>query len=548
MDMYDGPDIQVSSPAPPKALVIPFEAFAQPYFVHEKDTLLLPATNEWRGIAEAVRAKAVRLPGPAGPIDLYACGNSPLLAKLMRGAGVEVPSPILTGGYDWAGQVLYLSQEITAGMMVANTRGYVLNGLGTGKTLSTLLALDYLILQGVVKRALVVAPKTVLRRVWEKEIFDRMPRLTPVVLSGTRGQRVKGLIQRNWNIAVINVEGVKVIARELHEAGFQALVLDELALYRETKTDRWRICKALVDIMDYAWGLTGAPTPNGPWDAYGQIKLLTPWQVPMSASVFKQDVAIETYPGVWLPKKGSEKYVFDRMQPAVRFPRSEVLELPPMQKLDQKVGLSRLQAEAAREMVAKLMVLYDEGRVKAANAAVLAGKLLQISSGAVYTEDRKVVDLKAEDRIDTTRELMTEAEGKAIVFVPYIHLCDMLPKALGLPGIRMVNGSTPDKDRDSIFTLFQDARSPVRYLVAHPRCMAHGLNLTKANVIIWYAPYPSNEIYNQANDRIIRAGQEREQLIYRLSSSAAENKVYRTLDNRGSMQDTLLELFVSKFA
>ena len=194
--------------------------------------------------------------------------------------------------------------------MVMHPRAYVLNGLGTGKTLSTLLALDYLIQIGLVTQALVVAPKAVLQLVWEKEIYDRMPRLKPVVLSGTRKQRLKGLHSFGWNVAIINVEGVKVIANELHAVGFEAMVLDELALYRDQRTERWRIMSKLVQTLDYCWGLTGSPTPNGPWDAYAQAKLLTPWQVPMSFGSFQQKVAVQgAFPGQWLPRKGADKIV-----------------------------------------------------------------------------------------------------------------------------------------------------------------------------------------------------------------------------------------------
>jgi SNF2 family DNA or RNA helicase len=160
-----------------------------------------------------------------------------------------------------------------------------------------------------------------------------------------------------------------------------------------------------------------------------------------------------------------------------------------------------------------------------------------------------VVDLNPADRLDLTSTLMQEADGKAIVFVPYRHLCDMLRDRLNLPTrqIRVVNGSTNDHDRNNIFQDFQDPNSGVRYLIAHPACMAHGLNLTAANVIVWYAPLMSHMITEQANARITRAGQEREQIIYQLSASAAENKLYHTLEQRGSLQNAVLKLFETQF-
>lgn len=540
----------MKSGSSPGAQLIPLAHLDEPYFLTERNTVLIPHDGAWADIAALGPHKVIDLPTVDGGRKLYACENTPALAAALYSAGIEVPSPILhDGAYDWGNQTLYISQELTAGLMVMHPRAFVLNGLGTGKTLSTLLAVDYLLQKKLITKVLVVAPKSVLWRVWEKEIFDRMPRLKPVVLSGTREQRLKGLVQKHWNVAIINVEGVKVIGRELHEVGFEALVLDELALYRERRNERWQIMQALVASMDWCWGLTGAPTPNGPWDAYGQIKLLTPWNAKTSFGAFREAVAVQTAAGRWLPRRDWQQYVYERMQPAIRFARSEVLELPSKQVVTYDVNLSRPQRDAAKTLIKELVIQYGEGLVKASNAAVLLGKLLQIYAGAVYTEHREVVDLEATDRIDLCAELMAEAEGKAIVFVPYLHLCKILSAKLSFPPgqLRVVNGSTPDRERNVIFTDFQDKNSPIRYLVAHPKCMAHGLNLTQANVIIWYAPYTSHEVTNQANDRITRAGQEREQIIYRLTSSAAENRIYRTLDSRGSLQDTILDLFEQKF-
>lgn len=524
----------------------PAKLLDEPFFIPDRNVLLLPATPEWHDLPRVTWFKRVTISGR----KLYACRNNPALNQLLFSAGYDVPSPLIYDKlFDWSGQSVFMSQQQTSAMMVCRRRAYILNQMGTGKTLATLLALDWLILQKIIRRALVIAPLTTLQPVWEAEIYSRVSRLDPVLLTGSRKQRLAGLQGSGWNVALINPEGVRVVRAELHHAGFQALVLDELAMYRERTTERWRLTEALVKKMDFAWGLTGAPMPNGPWDAYGQIKLLTPWEVPISFKRFRDDVATEPYPGKWKPRKGAEAYVFRRMQPAIRFLRSEVIELPPSQTITRQVRLSSEQEAMAKVLIKDMIVKHQEGMVKAVNAAVLVGKLLQVYSGAVYTDKREVIDLHAKNRLDTTREIMDSAEGKVIIFVPFRFLCDMLPAQLGVPAssIRMVRGGVPDSVRTIIFQDFQDRNSPVKYLVAHPKCMAHGLNLSQANVIVWYAPFMSNEVVAQANDRITRMGQEREQLIVRLSGSPTETRLYRTNDQRGSMQDAALGLFESKF-
>jgi SNF2 family DNA or RNA helicase len=199
--------------------------------------------------------------------------------------------------------------------------------------------------------------------------------------------------------------------------------------------------------------------------------------------------------------------------------------------------------------------MYKEGIVKADNRAILIGKLLQAYGGAVYTKDKAIINLSPKSRISTAETIADSAAGKVLIFTAYKHTCEMVFRELsrsksdkydGGP-MAMVHGDTPLKERYEIFRSFQDANDPLRRIVAHPKCMSHGLNLTEADTIIWYQPYQGYETYQQANGRITRAGQTRRQLIYHLRASSVEDKVYNTLVTNGNMQATLLELFETEF-
>lgn len=80
-------------------------------------------------------------------------------------------------------------------------------------------------------------------------------------------------------------------------------------------------------------------------------------------------------------------------------------------------------------------------------------------------------------------------------------------------------------------------------IVAHPKCMAHGLTLTAANTIIWFTPTASLETYEQACARITRPGQTRKTLIIHLTGSPIETKIYRRLREKASLQGALLDMF-----
>jgi SNF2 family DNA or RNA helicase len=72
--------------------------------------------------------------------------------------------------------------------------------------------------------------------------------------------------------------------------------------------------------------------------------------------------------------------------------------------------------------------------------------------------------------------------------------------------------------------------------------MSHGLTLTEASTIIWYAPVSSNDTYEQANGRITRAGQKYTANIIHLAGSAVERKTYKRLEQRQTTQGVLLDM------
>jgi SNF2 family DNA or RNA helicase len=73
--------------------------------------------------------------------------------------------------------------------------------------------------------------------------------------------------------------------------------------------------------------------------------------------------------------------------------------------------------------------------------------------------------------------------------------------------------------------------------------MAHGLTLTEGNMIVWYAPTSSLEIYEQANARIVRPGQKRKCLIAHLCGTPVEKATYARLQSKSKMQGLLLAMF-----
>jgi len=484
-------------------------------------------------------------------IDCIVADHTADLVRFMENLGTQIPPPIMHH-YNWPGaRVPFESQTVTAAMMTMNKRAYVLNELGTGKTFAALGAMDYLMDELEIHKALIVAPVSTLTCVWEREIFATMPHRTCALLYGDAQQRLKALSQ-DVDFYIVNHDGLRVkslYAALLKRRDIDCILIDELAAYRNGQSTRWKLMSALTSTRKYVWGMTGAPTPNDPTDAFAQAKLINPKRLPVAFFKAFRDMTMRQISQFkWVPKTDANQIVHDAMQPAVRFTRAECVDLPPLLITERDPPLSKEQEAAYRDMHSNMRVKFqkDPRAIYAPNAGVQLGKLLQIGAGFVYGPDGSAILIDYSERFDALEEIIYEAEKKVIVFLPFTRGVDRLYSDLMQAGhsVAKVYGDTPKAERDRIFNAFQSQADP-HVLVAHPKCMSHGLTLTAANTIVWFSPSLSRETYEQANGRVSRPGQDTHQLVVRLVSTMAERKAYRVLDRRGAVQDVLLELFAA---
>jgi SNF2 family DNA or RNA helicase len=465
-------------------------------------------------------------------------------ARLARNLGIHVPAPILTR-YDWSGTVPWDIQRSTAAVLTESERCYVLSELGTGKTRAVLYALDYMLRHGIIKRALIVAPLSTLTPVWEREIFQLMLKFATVVLYGSRAKRLQ-LLAQGTPICIINHHGLRVLGQHAIDAHFDAVVLDELAIYRTKNTDVWKAAEGVVKAPStkYVWGLTGAPTPNAPTDAWAQVRLLTPARTVRSFTAFRDLTMRRITSFKWLPRPEANTVVQAAMAPSVRYRRDDVMELPDCTTVERAVTLDDDAERCYKTLYAKARMQTLAGDVTAINQAVLQNKLLQISCGYLYTDDKRVYEMSSKGRLEALEEVLAETDHKVLVLVPYLHALTGVTAHLRKShhDVEMVHGGTGLTRRNKIFGEFQSGASP-RIIAAHPQCLSHGLTLTEADTIVWYSPTTSYETYDQANHRINRPGQIHKTMIVHMVGTPVERATYARLRSKEKMQSCLLDLF-----
>lgn len=464
--------------------------------------------------------------------------------KLLNNLGIKTPAPILKK-YNWPGVTPFDSQKTTAALLTSNRRAYVLSSMGVGKTRAALYAYDFLREQNVVNKCLVVAPLSTLTPVWEVETFEAFFHLSVGVLHGTPAKRLK-VLGETHDIYVINHDGVHTIKKEIEKAKFDVVILDELAVYRNRRTKRWKAVKTIVAKAKYAWGLTGVPTPNGPTDAYGEVKMLTPSRMPNSFRAWQQATMRQVTQFKWVPREEANDLVHEAMQPAVRFTLEECHDLPPITVSARDTPLSVRQKKAYKQLMSDYAMdskKAGSGVITVVNEASRLNKLIQVGAGFAYTKEGKGEYLDAKGRLTTTLRLINEAEGKVIVFASFKWAVAMLERVLAYSGPTLaITGQTSTANRNKYIALFRGDNSH-RILIAHPGCMAHGVNLQVASTIIWYTPTYSLETYIQANARITRPGQTQHMNIIHLTATPVERRIFKKLVKNEAVMGVLLQMF-----
>ena len=457
--------------------------------------------------------------------------------------GMSQKNSILTD-YGWPGKFKpFAHQKQTSEFLTLNRRAFCFNEQGTGKTASVIWAVDYLMQLGLVRRVLVICPLSIMKSAWQQDLFKFAIHRTCDVAHGTPKRRKK-ILNEGAEFVIVNFDGVDIIKEDIINGGFDLIVVDEASAYKNAQTTRWKTLRDIVKTVKGVWMLTGTPAAQSPVDAYGLAKIINPDNTPKFYGQFRDQVMYKVGTYRWLPKAQAQAIVHKVLQPAIRFEKDQCLDLPDVTFVERDAPLTAQQVKYYRTLK-KLMTMSAAGeQVTSVNAATNINKLLQISGGAVYTDTREVIQFDVSNRLQVIREVIEEASHKVLVFVPFTHTIQLLYDHLTKNGIatEIINGQVPINKRHDIINRFQEQEA-TRVLVIQPQAASHGLTLTAANVIIWYAPVTSVETYLQANARINRPGQKNPMTIVHITGSEVEAKLYKMLQGNITNHTKIIDLY-----
>ena len=326
----------------------------------------------------------------------------------------------------------------------------------------------------------------------------------------------------------------------------------KFSAYRNGTTARYKVLQNLLQPWHKLWLLTGTPCPNSPLDAWALTRLMNPNNVPQYFGQWKRQTMMQLSQYKWVPKAGSHEMAFQAMQPAIRFKKSECLDLPPVTYENRKCDITIPQLNALKEMKKEAATLLANGvQITAANAADKIGKMRQILCGAVKDKDTGIYHvLDYAPRLSLLMECIEQASAKVLVIVPFkgilYHLKEDIEKAWHADSrgweCDFVNGDVTPKQRAEKFRWFKTTPE-AKLLLCHPKVMAHGITATEADMLIFYAPIYSNEESQQVMERINRPGQTRKMTIIRMAASNVEWNIYNQVEGKRLTQESILEMY-----
>lgn len=441
---------------------------------------------------------------------------------------------------------LHEYQRTAVQHIIEHPYGALLMEMGLGKSISTLTAIKKLMDEYLeVNKVLVIAPKRVAESTWSDEIakWEHLKGLTVSKILGTEKQR-KAALKASADIFVINRENVVWLVSHLQGYWpFDMVVIDELSSFKSSKSARFRALRLVRPKTNRVVGLTGTPAPNGLIDLWSQLYLLDLGErlgrtiTSYRSKYFRPGRSNGQIVFDYKLNSGSEEAIYKQISDiCISMKAEDYLQLP--ERIDRTVEvhlpekMMNQYLEFEKDQV--LALENEDGDISAVNAAALSNKLLQFSNGAIYDSERNVHDIHNE-KLEALEEILEAANGQSVlVFYSFRHDVSRILKKLKSYHPREIG-------RPEDIKAWNEGNIPV--LLAHPAGAGHGLNLQAGgHIVVWFGLPWSSELYQQANARLYRQGQNKPVIVHHLiATGTMDEDVMKALGDKIDKQDALMQ-------
>ena len=442
-------------------------------------------------------------------------------------------------------------QEIAIDKIYKTPKVGLFLDMGLGKTVITLTAIEDLIYNRFeLNKVLVIAPLRVAEDTWsrESEKWEHLRHLKISKILGNPEKRRKALAE-DADIYIINRENVVWLTNELSGIGdnwdFDMVVIDELSSFKSSKAQRFRALRKYITRSERVIGLTGTPAPNGLMDLWSQMYLLDSGErlgktiTGYRERYFTPNQRNQTTIFNYKPKSGAEEAIKEKISDiCISMKADDWLDMPERIDNIQSVKLSDREMKAYEKFERESYMQFIEGEITAKTAADLTNKLLQYSNGAVYLPNGDYVKT-SDKKLDMLEEIIDASAGKPILcFYSFKHDLKRIKERFSFA-----------KKLENSEDISEWNKGNIPLFLVHPKGAGHGLNLQAGgNIIVWFGLIWSLELYQQANARLYRQGQENAVIIHHLvTEGTADENVLKSLQGKEEVQEGLLNALKVKF-
>lgn len=413
--------------------------------------------------------------------------------------------------------------------------------MGMGKTAITLTAINDLLYDYFdVAKVLVIAPLRVAETTWTDECqqWNHLAGLTISPVIGTLSERVRAL-KTKADVYTINRENVVWLVDYYgKDWPFDMVVIDESSSFKNHQSKRFKALKRVRPVIKRLVELTGTPAPNGLMDLWSQLYLLDRGKRlgktigQYRRQFFKPGAGSGHIVYEWNLQKGAEQEIFNRISDiCVSMKSSDYIALPEVMYNIIPVKLSTPVQREYKRLAKDLILKVNDDEIVANTAAALSGKLLQMSSGAVYDDAGHVIKIH-NAKLEALEDIVSANEHKAVlVFYWFKHDLDRLKEKF--PEAVQLKTAADIKAWNS---------GEISIMLVHPASAGHGLNLQYGgSIIVWFSLSWSLELYQQANKRLHRSGQTHTVVIHHLvAQGTIDEDVMKALQGKKVTQETMI--------
>ncbi|CCI62887.1 DNA helicase [Streptococcus phage Javan122] len=442
---------------------------------------------------------------------------------------------------------LHNYQVVAKDFIIGHPYSAVILDMGMGKTATTLSAVNELMFDRFeVTKVLVIAPLRVANTVWSDEIeqWAELRHLRYSKIVGTPKQRNVAL-QKDADIYIVNRENLPWLVEQCSPYfKWDMVVIDELSSFKSWQSKRFKAFMAMRPYMKRVVGLTGTPSSNGLMDLFAEFKVIDGGERlgrfigEFRSRYFEEGRRNGNIVYEYIPMDYAECQIQDKISDiTISMKALDYLDMPDLTSTKKLVRMSEKEKEKYSQFKKEYVLSELDGlEVTAANAASLTNKLVQLSNGAVYSDDHTVVALH-EQKLDALEDILESANGEPVL-VAYWFKHDLA---------RIMGRLEKLKVKSRVLKTEEDIREwnkgnvPVGLL--HPAGAGHGLNLQKGgHHLVWFGLTWSLELYQQTNARLWRQGQEAETVVIQhiVTEGTIDEEILKALENKDAQQERLI--------